>query len=119
MLACFSSVCLLAYHADRGDGGAVSQKEFGSLVHKVIRGRVDPEEVDLLYRIYDRNADGAIWVGEPFCCFPCRLHESRLYIESTDVAFVSAIWFVSSCPRWAALPWIPVALSCESKQVCA
>lgn len=34
-------------------------------MRKVIRGRVDPEEVDLLYRIYDRNADGAIWVGEP------------------------------------------------------
>ncbi|KAK9795558.1 hypothetical protein WJX73_008157 [Symbiochloris irregularis] len=50
--------------AHRGDGGAVSQKEFGSLVHRVIRGRVDPEEVDLLYRIYDRNADGAIWAGE-------------------------------------------------------
>ena len=59
--------------AGRGDGGSVSKKEFAALVHRVIKEhRVEPEEVNLLYRIYDRNADGAIWLGE-LPTLACRL----------------------------------------------
>ena len=48
----------------RGDGGAVSEHEFGNLVRHVVHShRVDPEEISLLYRIFDSNRDGFLEQG--------------------------------------------------------
>ena len=52
-------------HGNRNSKATLGKKEFGRLVRRTIRGREVPDlEVDLLYRVFDKNRDGFLNLAE-------------------------------------------------------
>ena len=52
-------------HGNRNSKAALGKKEFGRLVRRTISGREVPDlEVDLLYRVFDKNRDGFLNLAE-------------------------------------------------------